>query len=178
MTEKEKTLELMIKHFMAKAEEMRKSKDQMVMVNASQGHWAAIEVAGLGAATETIDWAVKEYLKKSKHWLFGHDDFSLAIAMTLKGASKEVAEEMMVVAVKYYSWIWPLEKLTAYLEREPTEEEIFSIVEVERAHTAVLAEDYHKKLVQFAGKHLPSDKVRRIKDVLREKTREFNSHSD
>jgi len=178
MTEKEKTLEMVIKHFMAKAEEMSKSKDQMKMVHASQGHWAAIEVAGLGAHVSTIDWTVREYLKKSKNWLFGHDDFSLAIAMTLKGASDEVAEEVLAVAVKYYSWIWPVEQLTEYLGRKPTEEEIFFMVEAERAQTATLSESHHERLAEFAGKYLSTGKVRLIKNILDAKTREFHSHSD
>lgn len=163
MTEKEKTLELVIKHF---------------MVRASQEHWAAIEVAGLGAHVSTIDRAVREHLKKSKDRLFGHDDLKRAIAMTLKGASKEVAEEVLAVAVKHYSWIWPVEKLTEYLCRKPTEEEIFSLVEAERTYTAVLAKDYHDQLVKFAGKYLSCGKVRKIKEILDGKTREFNSHSD
>lgn len=59
MTEKEKTLEMVIQNFIAKAKEAAKSKDPMVMVSASQGHWVAIEVAGWGAGMETIDWAVR-----------------------------------------------------------------------------------------------------------------------
>ena len=178
MTEKEKTLELVIKYFMATAEKMSKSKDQTVMVSASQGHWAAIETASLGAHVSTIDWAVWEYLKDSKDRLFGYKKFSLAVAMTLKGASKEVAEEVMAVAVKHYSWIWPVEQLTYYLRRKPTEEEILSLVEVERANTATLSKDHHKKLVQFAIRYLSGDKALRIKIILDGKTREFDSHSD
>ena len=178
MKEKEKTLEMVIKHFIATAREMAKSKDQTAMVHAGQGHWAAIEVAGLGAHVSTIDWAVREYLKKSEYRLFGCDDFKLAVAMTLKGASDEVAEEVLAVAVKHYSWIWPVEQLTEYLCRKPTEEEIFSLVEAERTHTATLSESHHEELIKFASKYLPTGKVRLIKKTFDEKTREFHSHLD
>jgi|SRR3989344_1265368 len=178
MTEKEKTLDMVIKNFIAKAKEMAKSKDSHVMVNANQGHWAAIEVAGWGAAQETIDWAVLDYLKSSKHWFFGHDKFKLAIVMTLKGASKEVAEEVLAVAVKHYSWIWPVELLTAYIGRRTTAREVFAMVEAERKNTATLSEESHKNLIRFARKYVSDNEVRRIEQILDEKTTEFNSHSD
>lgn len=178
MTEKQKTLDMVIRNFIAKAKEMAKSKDQLVMVNANQGHWAAIEAAGWGAAQETIDWATRQYLKNSKNWLFGHDDFNLAIAMTLKGASNKVAEEVLAIAVNYYSWIWPVDKLTAYLGRDPKEEEIFGLVQAEVAHTAMLSEDHHKKLIKFAEKYLSSQKVQEVRYLLEGKTKEFNSHLD
>ena len=178
MTEKEKTLELVMKHFMATGEKMSQSKNEMEISHANQWHYAACEVAGLGAAVSTIDWAVGEYLKKSQNSIFGSHDFKLALVMVLQGASDEVAEEVVEVAVKYHSHIWALEKLMEYLRRKPTEEEIFSLVEVERANTATLSESHHKKLIEFAGKHLPVGKVRLIKNILDEKIREFNSHSD
>lgn len=98
--------------------------------------------------------------------------------MALKGASNKVTEEVMAVAVKYYSWIWPVEQLTEYLCRHPKEEEIFGIVRTEVASTASLSEDYHKNLIEFAGRYLPTGKVRLVKNMLDGKTREFNSHSD
>lgn len=178
MTEKEKTLDMVIRNFITRAREMAKSKDQLVMVNAGQGHWAAIEAAGWGAATETIDWAVRQYLKNSENWLFGHEDFQLAIAMTLKGASHKVAEEVLAVAVKCYSWIWPVEQLTDYIGREPTEKEIFSLLEAELANTACLSTSHHEKLVGFAKRYLKDEKVRRIRISLAGKIDEFYSHSD
>ena len=178
MTEKEKTLELVIDHFITTAEKMSKSKDQMVMISASQGHWAAIETAGLGAHVSTIDRTVREYLKDSKDWLFGHDKFKLAVSMTLKGASKEVAEEVLAVAVKHYSWIWPVELLTAYIGRRTTAREVFAMVEAERKNTATLSEESHKNLIRFARKYVSDNEVRRIEQILDEKTTEFNSHSD
>lgn len=97
--------------------------------------------------------------------------------MTLKGASSEVAEEVLAVAVKYCSSIWMVEQLTDYIGRKPTEEEVFSLVEAERADTAVLAEDHHKKLIKFADKYLSCGKVIKIAQILDGETHEFNSHS-
>lgn len=178
MTEKEKTLDLVVKHFVEKGWKAGRSKDQFEMVNANQWHAAALETVRLGAALDTIHWTVREYLGRSKSRFFGSDNFHRAVYMALEGASKEVTEDVLAVAVKYYSWIWPVEKLTAYLGRKPTEEEIFSLIEVERKDLAVFSEKHHKELVQFAKKYLPSGKVEKIEGILEAKTTEFNSHSD
>lgn len=177
MTEKEKMLELVIKFFMEKAERMWKSKNEMEVVHASQWHGAAIDSAGLGAFTGTIDWAARKYLENSASRLFGHDNFSLAVAMILQGASKEVAEEAVKVAISYHG-IRSFENLITYIGRPPKEEEFISLVKAEVDYTATISETYHDLLIEFAKKHFDSGKVKEVKEMLAEKTREFNRHSD
>ena len=84
----------------------------------------------------------------------------------------------MAVAVKHYSWIWPVELLTAYIGRRTTAREVFAMVEAERTNTATLSEESHKNLIRFARKYVSDNEVRRIEQILDEKTTEFNSHLD
>ena len=52
------------------------------------------------------------------------------------------------------------------------------MVETERTNTATLSEESHKNLIRFARKYVSDNELRRIEQILDEKTTEFNSHLD
>ncbi|MBI4158013.1 MAG: hypothetical protein HY505_00090 [Candidatus Yanofskybacteria bacterium] len=188
MTEKERILAEVMEHFMNKADEWRKvdlvkGDFESVQKFVSAGQWdaAAVEVAGLGASQGTIDKVVERYLKQIKHPLFHHDFMHKAVHMAKVGASPKVIEEILRFMLKHYCHSWTinyLEELTALVSRKPTREEIFVLAQLERKNEATWDETLHRELVALANKYLLGQDVERVKGMIKEKIREWESHAD
>lgn len=176
MIEKQKTLALVMDHFMNKAEEYRKSKDRQKIVDAINWDFAAIEVAGLGATSDVVGKAVAEYVNHIKTPFLQFDYLHSAIQMAKKGAPIEAVEDLIKFLVKHYCWIWALKDLTTLAGRKPTREEIFALVKIERSNQVSLSESLHQELIRFAGEHLSHHDVEEVKRILRDKITEWRSH--
>lgn len=187
MTEKEKVLAEVMRHFMDKADEWRRSGDthsfegSQKLVSAGQWDAAAVEVAGLGANQETIRKAVERYVRQIKSPFLHHDFMHRAIHMARKGSPHSTVEELIQLLVRHYCTGWAieyLEELAALLGRKPTGEEIFALVELERKNQTSWDQNLHQELVSLAKRHLSYEDVERVQGMIKDKIREWRSHAD
>lgn len=177
MTEKERVLDFVVNKFLDEGISCMEYRDTVQVLNASHVFNAATMVAGWGAHEKTISAAVEKLMAESKKsGMLRSDYLKYAICMAVKGASLETTERLLAEVLKRFCWVWALERLTSFLKRDPTREEIFALIEAEVADKATYGEQRFEELRQLARKYLNRSDQQEVAKMLEDKLREWRSH--
>lgn len=163
-------LDEVVRLFVIKAEEDRKSDDSLVTVHAGRFDEAAAFVATLGASTQIVDHFIHFYLRGVESWV-DHQSFSRALRMARTGKASEVGVTKVLQSAIRLCWVDQVLEMAGLLNRKLSKEEF---VDLSDAHIkdSSLDEKRGERLRDMARDFLTLDERRDFEERLKQKKAE------